>query len=506
LGFYGKLPSHGDFLRRRVSDAFVEAWDHWLQECMAASQSALGDKWLEVYLTSPAWRFACSAGACGPVPVMGLMAPSVDRVGRYFPFTLVVELPAGESLLTAIRASEAFFNAAERLVIAALESDPLDFGGFDERVIELGREYVVLNEPGVSLDTEAAAALVNVGIHEQWQIPVGTPASLAAVFEQLLTGRLSSLYEPPVVWWTEGSSLIEPSLLIVKGLPAPESFVALLDGSWSARSWQPFPVEARAGQSAEASDDTLPIALHAQFRSAAASNVGRVRRVNQDAFIERPDIGMWAVADGLGGYSEGEVASRMVCDALGDLVPSAEFEQLLDDARRRLGEVNAYLHGKATRAEHAVRSGSTVVAMFTRGARCAVMWAGDSRVYRWRDGQLEQLTRDHSVAEEEGHIGADASTAITRAVGGESQLLLDVRRERVMIGDRFLLCSDGLTRMVSSAQIAEWLGQPDIQAAANGLITTTLGAGAPDNVTALVVEAFPVAGHGGGFGAETGSI
>ena len=66
VGFYGKLPSHGDFLRRRASDAFVDAWDGWLRECLAASRSALGDRWLDVYLTSPAWRFVCGPGACGP--------------------------------------------------------------------------------------------------------------------------------------------------------------------------------------------------------------------------------------------------------------------------------------------------------------------------------------------------------------------------------------------------------------------------------------------------------
>ena len=98
VGLYGKLPSHGDFLRRRVSDAFVRVWDEWLQECIAASRSALGERWLDVYLTSPVWRFGADAGAFGPAPVVGLMAPSVDRVGRYFYLTLVAELPEGHRI------------------------------------------------------------------------------------------------------------------------------------------------------------------------------------------------------------------------------------------------------------------------------------------------------------------------------------------------------------------------------------------------------------------------
>jgi type VI secretion system protein ImpM len=118
-----------------------------------------------------------------------------------------------------------------------------------------------------------------------------------------------------------------------------------------------------------------------------------------------------------------------------------------------------------------------------------VLWAGDSRAYRWRNGALEQLTRDHSLADLEGISAAD-SHAITRAVGGEPTLELDVIRDRVHPGDRFLLCSDGLSRTVSDEQLASWMAQEDIGQAVEGLIKATVAAGAPDNVTALVVEAF----------------
>src|SRR4029077_2802203 len=123
VGLFGKLPSHGDFLRRRVSDAFVDAWDAWLRECLAASQEALGERWLDVYLTSPAWRFVCAAGTCGPTPVLGLMVPSVDRVGRYFPLTLVANLPHDVNLIAVTAASASFFDRAERLVIETLAAE-----------------------------------------------------------------------------------------------------------------------------------------------------------------------------------------------------------------------------------------------------------------------------------------------------------------------------------------------------------------------------------------------
>src|SRR5688572_32557427 len=117
VGFYSKLPSHGDFLRRRVSDAFVGVWDGWLQECIAASRSALGERWLDVYLTSPAWRFACAAGTFGAAPVAGVMVPSVDRVGRYFHLTFVTELAADASVVSAATTLEPFFTGAEELAV-----------------------------------------------------------------------------------------------------------------------------------------------------------------------------------------------------------------------------------------------------------------------------------------------------------------------------------------------------------------------------------------------------
>jgi serine/threonine protein phosphatase PrpC len=118
--------------------------------------------------------------------------------------------------------------------------------------------------------------------------------------------------------------------------------------------------------------------------------------------------------------------------------------------------------------------------------RSAVLWAGDSRAYRWRAGILEQLTQDHSLGALTG-TGAESSV-ITRAVGVEGDLKLDIRRDSVRQDDRFLLCSDGLTRVLPEAQIRSWMESADIEAAVEGLIQATLAAGAPDNVTVLIAE------------------
>jgi type VI secretion system protein ImpM len=484
VGLYGKLPSHGDFLRRRTSDAFVSVWDAWLQDCMAASRSALGDRWLDVYLTSPAWRFTGEAGICGPSPVLGLMVPSVDRVGRYFPLTIVAEVPADASLLT-VTAAAPFFENAERLVIETLDAEHVDFESFDQRVENLADHLAFVSVPQRVM-LERAAAVLNGDPQTCWQIPIGSVEELAPAFEQLLFQRLSATYNPLMFWWSDGSSIVEPSCLVARGLPHPEMFAALLDGSWAQHRWRPVSARIERGRA----DDLLIQEQSLSFRSAAASDVGRVRPVNQDAFIERSEVGLWAVADGLGGHSDGEHASRMVCDALADFSLNRSFEDTIEAVRARMQEVNDHLLLAATRSLLGERSGSTVVALIARGSRCAILWAGDSRVYRWRSGRLEQLTRDHSPAESQGGLGGHESNAVTRAVGAQSALDLDLCSEHVRAGDRYLLCSDGLTRVVAESEIKVWVENPDIRASVAGLVEATLAAGAPDNVTAVIVEAF----------------
>jgi type VI secretion system protein ImpM len=487
VGLYGKFPSHGDFLRRRVSDAFVGAWDGWLQACLEASRWALGERWLDVYLTSPAWRFACAAGTCGPAPVVGLMVPSVDRVGRYFPLTLVAELPCTASLVAVAGQTARLLDGAERLVIETLAAEEVDFETFDERVVELGRA-LGSGDGGPRLVLESgAAALLADGAQACWQIPLGASSHLAPAFEQILWQRLSALHDPLVLWWTEGSSIVEPSCLVAKGLPHPDTFAAFLDGSWAARRWHA--VGAHVETDAACAETLVEDATPPSFRSAAATDAGCVRTINQDAWLERPEVGLWAIADGLGGHSDGEIASRMVCDALADVVPDSGFDDAIEHARQRMHEVNEHLLRAATYSRTTEGSASTVVALLTRGTRYAILWAGDSRVYRWRTGHLEQLTRDHSLADEDGSTGGAYSHAVTRAVGCEPVLTLDLRVDRVRVGDRFLLCSDGLTRVVPEARIRTWLEHDDLRGAVDGLIKATLDAGAPDNVTVLIVEA-----------------
>ena len=378
--------------------------------------------------------------------------------------------------------SSRFFAKAEQLIVETLAAERVDFERFDDAVALLAAEVPTVSRD-VGLDPSASSAL-----HEalsSWQLPIAGARDVGAAFSELLSLHLESIYRPLALWWTDGSTAVEPSCLFSKGLPTPDRFPAFLNGAWAHHQWR-VALPRDAVPEGDVGDGLIDERL--SFRSAAATDVGRKRANNEDGYIERPEVGLWVVADGMGGHRNGEVASRMVCDALVDFQPDGSFEEAIAGATKRVQDVNEHLYRSAEGADTLDRSGSTVVVMLARGSQLALLWAGDSRLYRWREGKLDQLSRDHSLAELTGSTIVE-SNIITRAVGIQADLTLDLYRDSVQPDDRFLLCSDGLTRVVSDGRICELMGASEIQSTVGGLINAALEAGGPDNVTVLVAEA-----------------
>lgn len=489
VGLFGKLPTHGDFLRRRVADDFVSGWDAWLQECLAKSRAALGQAWLDTYLTSPVWRFALAPGVCGAAAVAGILVPSVDRVGRYFPLTLVWPTPDNLSTLEIAVGCRSGFEQAERLLLDTLAAEHFEFSDFDRSVMELATHLDIPSVADAVRLTQAAARASAAPSNRPKRVPLQNASSLETPILQLY-GQLLDSSGDAAFWWTDGSAAIEPSWLMTHGLPDGAHYCAMLDGAWSAAGWEVAEAEGGVESQPDSAATLLraPLAETLVISSAAHSHRGTVRSTNQDAFIDRADLRLWAVADGMGGLADGDIASRMVCDSLADAPLAADLDERIEGVIGQLTQVNAYLRRSASREINPIHSGSTVVVLLIREQHCAVVWAGDSRVYRLRDGLLSQLTTDHVWdAGEAGAAGADQQ-AVTRAVGGEDVFSPETLRGDVRSGDRFLLCSDGIYRVLDDATLVELLQAREPAACAKDLVTQAMARGGTDNVTALVVD------------------
>jgi serine/threonine protein phosphatase PrpC len=245
----------------------------------------------------------------------------------------------------------------------------------------------------------------------------------------------------------------------------------------------------------------MALPVHApglRFRSAARTDAGAVRTHNEDGFLDRPEARLWAVADGMGGHQDGAAASRLITEALGALGSFSSGYAFLTGVADAITDANQALVARAALYPEGGVTGATVVALLVEEAHAACIWAGDSRAYHLDAEGLHRLTRDHSLLQElvdSGALSLEAaaidrrSNVVTRAVGAAAELELDRAFAPVAPGDRFLLCSDGLTGMVADEEIAEALKASDPDASADLLLALALGRGATDNVTLVVIEA-----------------
>jgi serine/threonine protein phosphatase Stp1 len=236
-----------------------------------------------------------------------------------------------------------------------------------------------------------------------------------------------------------------------------------------------------------------------RLRSWAMTHPGPKRKHNEDAYVDRPDLGVWAVADGAGGHHAGEVASGMIREALEAIPPELSASELLAEVRGRIVQTHEWLRSEAERRGPNVVIASTVVVLLARNDHFACLWAGDSRAYLLRNGVLQQITRDHSLVQElvdSGMIRPEEAehhpraNVITRAVGAElDDFALDKVSGPIRPGDRFLLCSDGLSKTLPEDELAALLGETDGVPPAQSLIAAALAMNVSDNVTAVTIEA-----------------
>lgn len=249
-----------------------------------------------------------------------------------------------------------------------------------------------------------------------------------------------------------------------------------------------------------------------RIQTGARTDLGRVRKNNEDCFQMEPSLQLFVLSDGMGGEAHGEVASNLAVQTVITHCQQSEnsrttpiFGEAQPDVSERTNRLASAIHlankkvfemAAANPAQKGM--GATIVAAWVEGQRLSVAHVGDSRVYLLRAGTLDQLTADHSLVAEKVRIGimtpqeADASemqSVLTRAVGTTAAVQVDSTEQMLLVGDTLLLCSDGLTRMVTDPEIASTLlTSTAAQEAADRLIELANDYGGVDNVSAIVLR------------------
>lgn len=232
-----------------------------------------------------------------------------------------------------------------------------------------------------------------------------------------------------------------------------------------------------------------------RVRYSGKSHVGLKRKVNEDSFIMLPEHQIFVVSDGMGGHEAGDLASSMVIDAIARLDPGLDPAQKMHAVRGALAEANAAIFAESERRGATI--GATVVVLVLSEGHWLALWAGDSRLYRLRGGKIEMLTTDHSVVAElvtTGHISWDEaehhpqSNQITRAVGVSAKLDLGKEHGELVSGDRYLLCTDGLSKYATFAQLERLMTGAPIETLSETLVQLALDGGGADNVSVIIVD------------------
>jgi type VI secretion system protein ImpM len=500
LGFYGKLPVLGDFVSRRLDPDFIKPWQQWLEACLHSSQQTMAEAWLPAFLVSPIWRFALSPGLCGPSAWVGIMMPCVDKVGRYFPLTLAQSIEAND--MPAVFLADAdWFDQLEYLALSALSAD-FEFDRF-ERSVKL---LELKNHVPQRWFNKDISQVNNAAAYPQGWYGPENQNPLEYLFPRLSQSLMGKLFTNYSFWATKESPLLPAQFTYCEGLPTADRFVGFLTGGFQVAKAEHIIQDATMHVDSQqdlvdrvetADASAAQSMLEHAWVSHGISVVGNVRKQNEDAMLNNPVAGVWVVADGMGGHQSGDVASRAIVEAFAELKKCADISVLMEQASAKLQQLNSELSYYASSFNHTCVVGSTVVVLLAYGSHCGVIWAGDSRLYRFRLGQLSQLTRDHTLVDElievnglsrEQALLQAGANVITRAVGGDEELVLDSYLFDAEIGDRYLLCSDGLDKELSDSEITALMTLGDSHTVAENLIKQALKKYGRDNITVVIAD------------------
>jgi type VI secretion system protein ImpM len=219
LGFYGKLPTYGDFITRRMPKDFQHAWHEWVATSIGAAREAMPDDWRTYYLNCPAWKFVIGAGLCGEQAVAGVTIPSVDKVGRYFNFTLAALLPHGIRTLSLVNSQQDWFASVEEMALRTLDEE-MDQDQLDIGLEAISSSTVFPQSPGIDFEEGA-------GHFRSMASSMGTTIDQ---LEGMLHNLVAQRFPDHSFWWHDGSANTPAQILCCEGLPNGERYLAMLVG------------------------------------------------------------------------------------------------------------------------------------------------------------------------------------------------------------------------------------------------------------------------------------
>lgn len=415
-GYFGKVPTQGDFVFRGLPLALTERFDGWLRQSVRDSQNHMGRDWLPAFLVAPVWRMAITPGLFGPDALIGVVMPSVDRAGRYFPLVIAAPIPGLRAAAPDLARMVTWFDAAEELALSTLDPH-FSLGWFDQQIAGLGLPASVLPP------------------HDP-QAPSGS------------------------LWWTGAGGGSEISL---DHMPPPEAFDTLF--------LTPRMDTPQGDAQSHVARNPLVITIGKAIRKSAR------QLAPPDQITVNCDAQAVTLLNGAGDAKNLTQAVHLAAETFRSIDEPLSMNDLIAGTKGRIGTANSLLRAGMGAVPCPAVSFATLL---TQGHLFAILWAGNTRAYLFRDGTLSLLTRDHTDRR--------LASVLTRALGLGKQLIPEQTGADLMPGDRFLLCSGSVSAVLSDEEIASILADMrSPETAAEALTQDALIAGANGSVSAAVV-------------------
>ena len=517
VGFFGKLPSTGDFVQRRLPSSFVDVWDQHFERAVDASRRALGAGWQQAYFNSPVWRFVLGSGVCTASAWIGVMGPASDRVGRCFPMVIAMPLDDPSSAAQVLRHGETWFDAVERVHVAAQSNPSTGVEAFDTQVIALA------DMPVASASSHPFDAWHAIEWHtaNQWRLPLPR-VSTAGTFLADLWARVTATDSNWGLWWSGGGGQVPASALVTRGLPQASAYAGFLDAAHADATWQSLGVfddvtppthaaHRHAAHVSVASHVTmtettqvpaptpravLPDDLSELFadlappvsKTIASDSVGEstsIAGMGSDTVVSRSDIALVLVAADEGVHDPRRQAAATAGKAVNDLT-AQDLATGMQALRERLLTLHPRLHQSSEDLINPIPEDGSVIAVRITGPWADLLRIGTAAAWHWRNGQLQSLfaTGTTSPTSDGSALTGDFDDLLfTRAapvasgLGGPTQPLCDEIVCAVEAGDRLLLVATQNLVQLSPDVYARALAMPNCDDARARIATAaSLGA------------------------------